>query len=225
MKTSALKTNSGNYLIVFNYLYFFINDTKILKESDQSEYEWLSNNTDEVVIEISDELEKLLEKASSFVIDASKLEFFRNEAISKVYTFAPANDGAITIKKLSENKDILFTIPHYLSWNSVAWSGYDMDVVQLFNADKEMIGTVEQEQRSEYACNSDTNTSRDGETILEAIARHGVESSVSYIYVYHKDNGNFNESFVTELQTIYICDLDLDSLVKEIRTVAESNVA
>jgi hypothetical protein len=131
MKTSALKTNSGNYLIVFNYLYFFINDTKILKESDQSEYEWLSNNTDEVVIEISDELEKLLEKASSFVIDASKLEFFRNEAISKVYTFAPANDGAITIKKLSENKDILFTIPHYLSWNSVAWSGYDMDVVQI----------------------------------------------------------------------------------------------
>lgn len=223
MKTNALLTNSGNHLIAWKNSYFYISSTKILKESDSDEYDWLNNIVETEEIEISDNLERLLDNASSFLEDAASLQYFRNQALMKVYPFIKET-YEVEIRDLKENRNVLLCVPNHYSYDCVQGCIYSDTDVMLFNKEKELIGKVKNSIDRRYASNHDTNYMEDGESIIESIASQELEERVAYILIESKSNGDYNNSQRIRTQTIYLVDNDLVALVKDIRKEARNGL-
>jgi len=223
VKLNALKTQSGNYLLSYKDNFFFINlqANKILKESNPEEYDWLANVADEEEIEISDNLERLLDNANSFLEDASALKYFRNKALIKVYPFLK-EDYEVEVKDLKENKSVLLYVPNHYSYDCVQGYVYSDTDVMFFDKDKNLIGKCKNSIDRRYANNHTTDYMEEGETIIESLASQGLEEKVAYILIESKSNGDYNNSQRIRRQTIYLVDNDLVDLVKQINERANN---
>lgn len=225
------KTLSGNFAIQYGEKFFFISGDlkKVIREIDQEEFDYLCKVVaappEGNVLTIPADLVAKLDKECSFIEDASMLDFFKNEALAAVYTFASSVDGPITVHKLSENRSILLSNPESWSYDSCSGNSESTDTIKFFSIEKELLGTQHNAEKSEYANEHTPTTGHDGESMIESIARMGIAGSIGYIHHYHFDNGDFNNRIRTRWQKVYINDLSLDEILEEVRKAAEASVA
>lgn len=225
------KTLSGNFAVEYNGKYFFISGDlkKVIREIDSEEFDYLCRVVDTPEegfdLELPEDLIRKLDKEVSFIEDASMLEYFRNSAFVAVYPFCKADNGPIELLKLSENRNVLLSNPCDSYYDSCAWSGHDRTNITFYDREKNLIGDQRNASETKYASNSDPDYYEVGETMVEAIARLGIEEDLAYILVTHYDNGSYNDSTVTKWQKIYKVDLPMGEIVSEIRATADAAVA
>ncbi len=224
MKLYALKTQSGNYLLSYKNSFFFVNLSlnKLLKESDEGEYNWLSNIVNEEEIEISESLVVLLNKANSFVEDAASLQYFKNEAFRKVYPFLNET-YEISLFNLSEWKTKLLFVPNHYSYDCSRGYWYSNSDVMFFDKDKNLIGKCNPSVDCKNA--GDTDYTDKGESIVEAIASQEIENEVAYILIESKSNGDQNDETISKTQHLFLVDTNLSALIEQIRKEAENGLS
>lgn len=236
--TWIVRTLSDNYLVAVylghtkdDYIYFFMDrGYKFLRVSSEDEWNWVSENADEIYCGwLTKNMKSAYEKAltvNSIVERMANLRRFISDAIKEAIP-GLRNDYSYSLDNIKTltPEDLLF-IPYLYSYDSVAGGYKTESCVDFILSDGTIMeDVVLKDEDLQFAANHIPNVSSKGITIAETLSQMSDLERISFIIIYTSVNDDFYPEKNSKSATILKCDkVNINELLEKAKELARKKI-